>query len=110
MPARSALAARPRVRRNGAMRASMRGILMEPVRFAEATQKIRAKLEPGVLGRQLPRHAKLQRSFEAVRACACLDYAHHGGRIDAGALLEQHRAALRSQIEPAHSQGAPRVF
>src|SRR3989442_8356590 len=81
LAASSALAARPSLRCNGAMRASMRGILMEPGRFAEAPQEIRGKLEPGVLAGQLSRHAQLQRPFEAILACACLDHAHHGGRI-----------------------------
>src|SRR5438874_12540855 len=81
-PARSALAARPSLRCNGAMRATMRGILMEPGRFAEAPQQIRGKLETGVLGGKLSRHAQLQWSLEAVLACAGLDHAHHGGRID----------------------------
>jgi len=45
-------------------RASMRGILMEPGRFAEAPQQIRGKLETAFLGGQLSRHAKLQWSFE----------------------------------------------
>src|SRR5438552_13000928 len=109
-PAMSALAARPSLRRNGAMRASMRGILMEAGRFAEAPQEIRGKLETGVLGGKLSRHAQLQGSLEAVLACAGLDHAHHGGRIYRGALLEQHRAALRAQVEPTHPQGARGEF
>src|SRR5437016_7146415 len=96
-PAMSALAARPSLRCNGAMRATMRGILMEPGRFAEAPQQIRGKLEAGALGGQLSRHAQLQGSLEAVLACAGLDDVHHGGRIDRRALLEQHRAALWTQ-------------
>src|SRR3989442_10356315 len=83
LAASSALAARPNLVCNGARRASMRGILMEPGRFAEAPQQIRGKLEPGVLGGKLSRYAKLQRPFEAILACAGLDHAHHGGRIDA---------------------------
>src|SRR5437870_1401336 len=109
-PAMSAHTVRPSLRCDGAMRATMRGILMEPGRFAEAPQQIRGKLETGVLGGKLARHAQLQWSLEAVLACAGLDDAHHGGRIDRGALLEQHRAALRAQVEPAHSQGARREF
>src|SRR5256886_5246601 len=109
-PAMSALAARPSLRCDGALRTSMRGILMDPGRFAEAPQEIRGKLETGVLGGKLSRHAQLQWSLEAVRACAGLDHAHHGGRIYRRALLEQHRAALRAQVEPAHSQGARREF
>src|SRR2546430_3268788 len=78
-PAMSALAARPSLRCNGAMRATMRGILMEPGRFAEAPQQIRGKLETGVLGGKLSRHAQLQWSLEAVLACARLGQAHPGG-------------------------------
>src|SRR2546430_1089993 len=106
----NALAARPSLRCSGARRASMCAILMEPGRFAEAPQQTRGKLEAGALGGQLSRHAQLQWSLEAVLARAGLDGAHHGGRIDRRALLEQHRAALWTQVEPAHSQGARREF
>src|SRR2546421_9158744 len=81
-PASSALTVRPSVSCNGALRASMRGILMEPGRFAETPQQIRGKLETGGLGGKLSRHAQLQWSLEAVLACAGLDHAHHRGRVD----------------------------
>src|SRR2546430_13389796 len=107
-PAMSALAARPSLRCNGAMRATMRGILMEPGRFAEAPQQIRGKLETGVLGGKLSRHAQLQWSLEAVLACARLGHAHHRGPVDPSALPEQHPTPLPAPGEPAHPHGPSR--
>src|SRR5256885_8585581 len=96
LAASSALAARPSLRCNGARRASMRGILMEPGRFAEAPQQIRGKLEPGVLGGKLSRHAQLQWSLEAGRPCARLGPSARG-TPSAGS--GEHTAGLQAPCE-----------
>src|SRR5437879_13040233 len=85
-----------------------RGRSMDAGRFTEAPEKIGSKLETGALCGQRSRNAQPQRPVEAVLARASLDHVHDGRGIDAGLLLEQHRAALRPEIEPAHPESARR--
>src|SRR2546429_7524110 len=79
---------------------------MDAGRSTEAPEKIGSNLEPGALGGRRWRTAQRQRPVEAVLARASLDHVHDGRGIDAGLLLEQHRAALRPEIEPAHPESA----
>src|SRR5207248_11471131 len=83
-----------------------RGRSMDAGRLTEAPEKIGGKLETGALRGQRSRDAQPQRPVEAVLARAFLDQVHDGRGIDAGLLLEQHRAALRPEIEPAHPESA----
>src|SRR2546429_5030259 len=78
-----------------------RGRSMDAGRFTEAPEKIGSKLETGALCGQRSRNAQPQRPVEAVLARASLDHVHDGRGIDAGLLLEQHRAAPRPEIAPA---------
>src|SRR5579863_1372432 len=100
----------PRIRT--AERRDMRCILHGPSaagrarRLTETLQQLCGVLEACALGRQLPRDAQPQRAIEAVFARAFLHQTHHRRRIDRRALLEQYRAALRSEIEPPHAEGA----
>src|SRR5207244_11426184 len=76
-----------------------RGRSMDAGRLTEAPEKVGDKRETGALRGQRSRNAQPQRPVEAVLARASLDHVHDGRRIDAGLLLEQHRAALRPEIE-----------
>src|SRR5437016_13316312 len=83
-----------------------RGRSMDAGRFTETPEKIGSKLETGALCGQRSRNAQPQWHVEAVLARASLDHVHDGRGIDAGLLIEQHRAALRPEIVPAHPQRA----
>src|SRR5436853_6087286 len=73
----------------------------------EALEEIGGELEARLFARQGPRDAQLQRTLETVLAGRLLDQAHDRAGVDAVALFERDRAALRSDIEPPHAAGAP---
>src|ERR1700751_5806379 len=79
---------------------------MRARRLAEPSEELRGVLKASTLGREGAKDAQLERSVESILARALPDQAHDGGRIDTRALLEQHRAALRPEIESPHTEGA----
>src|SRR5438270_9605037 len=81
----------------------------------EALEEIGGELEARLFARQGPRDAQLQRTLETVLAGRLLDQAHDRAGVDAVALFERDRAALRSdrkstRLNSSHSQNSYAVF